>query len=466
MKARVPVALVLASLACAAIGAPATIVAADESPSPRVFRLERWLKDVLDHTPGQDDRAAAEVRSWSSPDSETLRVDEGVLMQLMHDPRQQTFLVSTTALPGTPAVKSRNVISYSSRELHRLQVLSCVATGKAQTSSLCADQFHALEELDAALHRLNEVVSDSTVRGDPNFVLRRGALLHTDAEIYGGGFVDAPQDSKGSLIVQGKDGQQTDTGFSGANWEAAEALMDGVRPAPDPIARLWYRATAAWMQREHRYLASHVDHASEAFPASADILFLSGTQHEIYGSPMIQAMVTSAVLPSGHELEAKSDRTELGAAETYFRRAVAKAPAMAEAHLHLGHVLLLRGKPDEAMRELRQALTTLDDPLLRYFGEMFLGASLEGAKQPAAARAAYTRALELFPRSQSAALALSAAAMRQGDRAAAMAAMDRMIAASGDEANERDPWWRYLDSQVRNADALLAEMYAPFRRTP
>jgi tetratricopeptide (TPR) repeat protein len=444
-----------------------TLRAADAAPSPRVFRLERWMKDLLEHVPGQDDGAVEDVRGWSSADSETLRTDEMILVQLTHDPKQTAFPVSTTARPGTAAAKSRAVISYTSSELRRLKVLSCVATGKALPPAHCAIGDPVREdELDAELKTLNDAVRGSTDHGDPNFVLRRGALLHGDAEMLGGAVTSAPPSVTGSFMVQGKDGQQTGSNAAGANWEAAEMLLDAVTPTPDPMVLLWYRATASWMQREGAYRASHIDHGSEMFRNAADILFLSGCQHEVYASPRIQALTSSAVLPPGRGLEPQTAAAELAVAETYFKRALANSPGMAEARLRLGHVLLARGKPDEAVRELQLALPSLDDPLLKYFGEMFLGAADEATKRPAEARAAYSAAEQLFPSSQSAPLALSALAARQGDRASSAAGIERMFVSAHGNNDDRDPWWGYYSAQTRGTDALLAELYGPFRHAP
>lgn len=471
--------LALLALLSTAPATPAAPQAADVFPSPRLFHLERWLKDLLDHVPGEDDRAVEEVRSWSSADSETLRIDEMSLVQLMHDPGQLTFLVSTAVRPGTAAAKSRAVIFYTSSELRRLRVLSCVAMGKALPSSPCfpalavsgSDSLSAAsavraDELDAELRALNEAVIRSNARGDPNFIFRRGALLHSDAEMFGSGLLATPAGVTGSILVEGKDGQQTGSRAASANWEAAKVLLDAVTPVPDPMVLLWYRATASWMQRAGIYNAWHIDHGSEMFPKSADILFLSGCQHEVYASPRIQALVSSAKLQAGRALEPQATSTELALAEAYFRRALSSAPTMAEARLRLGHVLLARGKPDEAARELQRALPSLEDPLLKFFGELFVGAADERTNRLDDARAAYTMAAQLYPFSQSAPIALSALAARQGDRPSGLLGLDQMFASVGHGGDERDPWWEYYDVQARNTDALLAELYAPFRQAP
>jgi tetratricopeptide (TPR) repeat protein len=300
-----------------------------------------------------------------------------------------------------------------------------------------------------------------------NFVLRRGALLHGDVEMIGPEAAkDTGATSTGPFFVEGRDGQQTSSGASNAHWDAADALLDAVAPAPDAMVRLWYRSTSAWMQREHRYSVSHIDHASTLFPNAADILFLSGTHHEVYASPSIQALVQSAVVPARRSLEVRSEREELADAESYFRRAVASDPAMAVARLRLGHVLLTRGRDADAARELSACLPALKEPTQVFFGEMFLGTAEENLKQFDAAESAYSRAIALFPKSQSAALALSELAVKRGDRTTSRRAVADVLNLPSDERARPDPWWDYYTSPARNADALLAELRRPFLAKP
>src|SRR2546423_1089788 len=79
---------------------------------------------------------------------------------------------------------------------------------------------------------------------------------------------------------------------------------------------------------------------------------------ETSARPEIQE-VRGVALPSGCLLDIASARAELREAESLFRRAVAHAPAMAEAHLRLGRVIGVQGRAADALAELQQALTLL-----------------------------------------------------------------------------------------------------------
>src|SRR5207247_8011220 len=111
------------------------------------------------------------------------------------------------------------------------------------------------------------------------------------------------------------------------------------------------------------------------------------------------------------------------------------------------------------------ALTSLPDDPLRYYGELFLGAEEEALGHFDAARDGFERAAALFPSAQSPLIALSELAKRRGDRAGALAAIDRLFKLPPAGHDERDdPWWSYHTAQARNADQLLDALRRPFRR--
>jgi tetratricopeptide (TPR) repeat protein len=421
-----------------------------------MFTVERWLKAVLRHAPGVTDDAVVEIRSWSVSQLETLEVDASVLVRLMRDPTLSSFFRN---------LKPPRLIRYTAPQLHRLKVLACAAAGLLKEPP--CQGLHASFELDAELSRLADGATASRLRGDDNYVLRRGSLLHTDVATSGSEQIEPLSGGLASraepVTVQASDGQETNIGLEAAHWEMARLLLDAVRPGRDPMVRLWYQATAAWMQRHMRHDTAHLNHARELFPNDADILFLSGCQHETLAGPAIQAVVRTAILPAGVALDVGSDGTELKEAETFFRRALTLDPNRAEGHLRLGHVLLMRQKPQEAAGELRQALIgSSDDPLLQYLGSLLLGAAEETLDHFEGAHASYARAAALYPQAQSAHLALSALAWRHGDRPGAFREIQPVFESRPVQAERADPWWDYHVAQARNADALLDQLRRPF----
>jgi len=228
------------------------------------------------------------------------------------------------------------------------------------------------------------------------------------------------------------------------------------------MVRDWYRATAAWMQDRQDYDTNHLERARGVFPADPIILFLSGSLAETYAAPHIQSAIRSAVAPAGTIFAVASDRAELRQAEGFYRRALAADSSLPELHLRFGHVLLLLEREADAVKELRVALDVEGDPLLRYYGELFVGAAEERLGHADAARQAYSEAADLYPNAQSPHLALSALARRLGDRATALKEMQIVFELQHADALPDDPWWTYYKSQARNADDLLESLWRPF----
>jgi tetratricopeptide (TPR) repeat protein len=323
------------------------------------------------------------------------------------------------------------------------------------------------------LHVAARAASEPQRTRDHHYVMRRAALLHADVAMSQPHAAVEPFDARSRPTVGPAtwridilDGRGLDAGLTALHWDIARLVLDQFRP--DPMVRAWYRATAAWMQMREDHDTLHLDHGRGIFPDDADLLFLSGCQRETYADPAIQAAARSVVLPDGLRVGVESERGELRLAESFFRRAVARQPDMGEAHLRLGRVLSLLGRHGEAAEEIARALPLIRaDDDLRYYGELFAGAEEQALGRLDAARAAYERASALFPLAQSPYVALSELAHRRADRAAAVAAIEKVFALpSAIDGGRDDPWWRYHVAQARNADDLIEALRAPFRQAP
>jgi hypothetical protein len=439
-----------------AVTAPLGAAVVPTDPDARILRLERWLKATLAHQPGTKDDAVVEVSLWSDAELRMLFVDEGAIAQLILDPDKTRAKVPDAGGRQRPP-------PYTPWQLHRLRVLGCAAGGDL-TVRPCVDQAAESEiDLDPTLSRLAKTVKRATERGEGQFVLRRGALLHGDIAMSGPAPVMAPDTSGGGgrIRVQVADGEST--GFTSApiHWEMARGLFDNVKPVPgDTLARDWYVATAAWMQAREQHDTLHLKHAREMFPDDPAIAFFSGCQQETYASAAIQAVLRSAVLPQGFTIDVPPEAPALRDAETYFRRTLAKEPTHVEARMHLGHVLLARRRAQEAAVELRQLPLQSDEPGLQYFSAMFLGLAEEGVGRFDEARAAYERASAISAGAQSPYLALGALATRRGDRRAALAQTQKVFDLPAMVRQPSDPWWEYRTLQARKAEAMLGLMYA------
>ena len=449
---------------------------AADRPGERASRVERWLRAVLHHTPGDTDAAVIEVASTPYPELSTLRTDEAVFIRLMRDPRaswfERTYQESTSPdIPqcvncaasegqGPRKVRAPERIYYSDADLHRLKVLACAAAGTLDDRE-CVN-LNAAKEIDSELRRLAMLASAARDRGDVNYLLRRGALLHSDAAMITSnalGPLDTSRSDDVPVRVHIVDGEPTAVGVGEFHWDMARHLLDAVRPERDAMVNLWYRATASWMQQQEQYNSSHLARARELFPDDDEILFLSGSERETQAGPALQSAARSAVLPTGIIADIPSERTALRDAEGFFRRALTSNPRRADVRVRLAHILLNRSKPQEAANELRTALAGTADPQLRYFGSMFLGAAEETLNHLDEARRAYAAASEVYPDAQSPYLALSELARRRGDRSASVAQVQRLFDLQDDR---HDPWWSYRTVQGEHADDLLAQLRRPF----
>ncbi len=120
----------------------------------------------------------------------------------------------------------------------------------------------------------------------------------------------------------------------------------------------------------------------------------------------------------------------------------------------------------EAAAELQLALAATDDPLLTYYGHLFLAAEEEALGRLPEARAAYQRAAQLEPEAQSPKIGLSQLAHREGDRAAARRVLEAVLQPHDARHDTDDPWWTYRLAAGRRADEMMAAMHRELAGPP
>ena len=309
------------------------------------------------------------------------------------------------------------------------------------------------------------------MQGQLDYVLRRAAMLHADVAMSSGSelFDSGSTQLVGAvrrLTIGVEDGRNTATYFGAVHWDIARSLLDVVRPAGDPMVLLWYQATATWMQANgYHENTDHLIQGLRLFPRDATLLFLSGCEHESFARPSIQAATRSIVLPPGYEVAVQSDETELRDAEALFRRALAQQPGHLEARLRLGRVLLMRGRARESAEELRRVNTAATDDLMKYYAAMFLGGADEALGNYDESDELYSRASGLYPNAQSPHVAQSALARRRGDRAGALAGIERVFELAAEYPDGDDPWWTYDTAAGRDAEALFDGLKQMFQES-
>ncbi|HEX9188365.1 MAG TPA: hypothetical protein VGB87_14900, partial [Vicinamibacteria bacterium] len=226
-----------------------------EGPPPvsRIDRLEAWLAAVERHEPGAADAPTLLVRSWTPAALLDLAADVALIHALIGDPRYPVMWLVDPTRPGRP-----KRAPYTSDEERRIRELA------AQAAERCGDPARPRED---ASSRGSEVER----RCARNRLLKRGAILHTDALVRADQEDQAPPGGGARRAVRFRirfdDGRPRGTEETSGHLELAQALLDNVTPDParDETVRLWYTAVAAYGQYHENHTRQE-DRAVQLFP--------------------------------------------------------------------------------------------------------------------------------------------------------------------------------------------------------
>jgi tetratricopeptide (TPR) repeat protein len=308
---------------------------------------------------------------------------------------------------------------------------------------------------------------------------KAAAFKWSDAPFLGGAW-EWEGDGKRSLVrrappslVYYVDGQLVARYSETGHWLVASWLLSGMEPdaASSEFVRDWYRAIAATFLHQHDFgrARHHLARARVSLPRDPVLLFYAGAMHE--GQAMVTEVATQRArardeasqqtpyrmsdgtlvpLASGKDLLV---RDELQSAETMYREAL-RYGASEEARIHLGRVLGQLGKHREALKVLGTAAPPAD-ARLAYFHWLFLGSQYSALGRLKEACTSFERAATLFPTAQVPLLAISQVCLRSGDRADALAVVDRIAALPQDTSWRVDPWWDYYGSAAADAEEQL-----------
>jgi tetratricopeptide (TPR) repeat protein len=165
-------------------------------------------------------------------------------------------------------------------------------------------------------------------------------------------------------------------------------------------------------------------------------------------------------LALGEAARAQEDRARRlrGEAETLLREAMAADPALVEARLRLGGVVLALGRPQEAEPFLQQAAEQAADRRQRYLALLLLGRASERKEDSAGGAGFYRRALEAWPESQAARLGLARCLEASaGPSAARPLVMATLLDSRA--GREPDPWWSYPFGPRELAKAMVERLW-------
>jgi tetratricopeptide (TPR) repeat protein len=411
-----------------------------------LLAIEHWSHAVLEHSPGAPDASVTFVRSLSFE----ARQDLNGGMEL--------FL---RALVGKSS-------AYSSAEEKRV-----VEIGATDGQSVGANAF-----------------------------LDRAAVLHADAVMVGGAWPTKPPGppgaghvaaqatsaspllSSGSLVLA-NDGEYVGAIETNWNWTFARSLLDLVSPQPaaSPFMGQWYHATAAYLLRYGEYgeAKTHLAHVAALLPDDPRILFDRACLSEILGLPQSQQLLTDqdrvtrrtdatwgrvVTLTSPERARRVDIPVEAVAnenAERLFQRTLQVAPTFVEARVRLARLLEVRGRFTDALTELSMAVNdraVAHDPVVLFYAQLFAARAEHALGRVGDAVRHDDEAIALFPDAQSALLARSQLALVTADVGGALAPISRLAVLPVDAARRTDPWWQYQFGPGRDADGLLAQMWA------
>jgi tetratricopeptide (TPR) repeat protein len=131
-----------------------------------------------------------------------------------------------------------------------------------------------------------------------------------------------------------------------------------------------------------------------------------------------------------------------------------------EALMRLGVLWFRANRAADALKAFDRAESISRDPYVLYVTNYIRGRIAESQKRLDPARAAYERAVAVYPHGQSATVALSALLFQQGLRAEAQSLVGRMFAA---DPLPPDPWRDYVHADDRFWPQLLLKLRTEIR---
>lgn len=348
---------------------------------------------------------------------------------------------------------------------------------------------HAPGRRDAAVDRLSQwtrgevdrmLAAVSRLPPDERApVVARALVLHTDVAVFNRTTTGYTLPEGDAEIVLYADGQQMGRMSRTFHWDFGRRLIERL-PRGDErvrIARAYYRTSSAVLQLwgEHAELETHLPAAARILGPDAVLLMYEGTLHQGYADARSQRFFeqrrqalrdesplgvtgagrTARVQVIAQDLPPTAERARADA-ERAFRRALAVDPALDEARVRLAHILLDRGRSEDAMRLLEDVDASEPRTIfLDYYTTMVTGRVARALDRFDEAGAAFERGLALQPNAQAPRLALSELAMARGDAATARRYLMPLAAGSGIV----DLWWRLDRTHGPSVAALVTDMW-------
>ncbi len=122
----------------------------------------------------------------------------------------------------------------------------------------------------------------------------------------------------------------------------------------------------------------------------------------------------------------------------------------------------LKGNGEEALRELKRSLEYTTNPKIRFVAQLLIGHVCTQLGRLPEAIQSFRTALEIDPHCQAAAVALSHALHRAGDRPGSREVLREFLIRGGNLPREPDRWIRYLYGSTELLDSTMRETRKEF----
>ena len=240
--------------------------------------------------------------------------------------------------------------------------------------------------------------------------------------------------------------------------------MDRGRTVPSEFRRQWLLLVCWFYQAELDYgaVVPWLDELRTVAPDDPELALAEGTFYETLvwtGAPPPDFSWNGRSRTLAPIANRPRDEVLLRASERF--RVAAAAPATHDAaSAHLGRVLALVGRANDARDVLRPLMADADERRWRYLAALFLAQAESGARRYDAAMAAYETATAMMPECQTPQLGVMTVRRLQGDAAGA-ADLAATIVKGGSTVCD-DPWWFYRFGQSPDrSPSLLAALREP-----
>ena len=210
------------------------------------------------------------------------------------------------------------------------------------------------------------------------------------------------------------------------------------------LLRRWYVAVSTLLRGSTQsWAALHlVQDALKMFPEDLEILLAVGSVYDTAAWMGIPSMFERA--------------------EILYREILDNHPENDEVHLRLGRLMQLKGDGEEALRELKWSVQHAADAESRFVAHMLLGETYGQLRRIQEATRSYRAALEIDPHCQAAALGLSHALHRAGDREGSREVIRHFLAQKPSPPGEPDQWIRFLFGRPELLDSAMQETRKEF----